>query len=107
MARLGAITKRNIFVVLRHGKKCVERYCAPVNNRIDNYSQSPLPILMTDNFLKEELVTVGELSDVWSQIVPKCLYVGGIGIPDIWWSVHYLQERSRSGANLVRKYWPG
>ena len=34
--------------------------------------------------------SVGELSQVCSQIVLKCLYLAGIGRPDILWSVNKL-----------------
>ena len=39
---------------------------------------------------KEELESVGELSEVYSQIVWKCLYLARIGRPDILWSVNKL-----------------
>ena len=38
----------------------------------------------------EELKSVGQLSDVSSQIVLKCLYLARFGRPDILWSVHRL-----------------
>ena len=37
---------------------------------------------------KEELKSVGELSNVCSQIVLKCLFLARIGRPDILWSVN-------------------
>ena len=39
-------------------------------------------------FKQEELESIGELSEVCSQIVLKCLYLGRIGRPDILWSVN-------------------
>ena len=39
---------------------------------------------------KKELESVGELSEVCSQIVLKCLYLARIGKPDIPWSVNKL-----------------
>ena len=39
---------------------------------------------------EEEMKSVGELSQVCSQIVPKCLYLARIGRPDILWSVNKL-----------------
>ena len=39
---------------------------------------------------KEELESVGELSEVCSQLVLKCLYLARIGRPDILWSVNKL-----------------
>ena len=41
-------------------------------------------------FKKEELESVGELSEVCSQTVLKCLYLARIGRPDILWSVNKL-----------------
>ena len=48
------------------------------------------PCLDDRNFKKEEFGTVGELSDVCSQIVLNCLYVARISGPDILWSVKHL-----------------
>ena len=42
------------------------------------------------HFREEELKPVGELSQVSSQIVLKCLYLARIGRPDILWSVNKL-----------------
>ena len=49
-----------------------------------------IPCFDDHNYKKEELDTVGELSDVCSQIVLKCLYQARIGTPDILWSVNKL-----------------
>ena len=40
--------------------------------------------------MKEEHESVGELSDVCSQIVLKCQYAAPVGRPDILWSVNKL-----------------
>ena len=45
---------------------------------------------MTIHFKEEEMKSVGELSNVCSQIVLKCLYLARIGRPDILWSVNKL-----------------
>ena len=42
------------------------------------------------SFAQEELESVGELSQVCSQTVLKCLYLARIGKPDILWSVNKL-----------------
>ena len=42
-------------------------------------------------FKQEELESVGELSEVCSHIVLKCLYLARIGRPDILWSVNKSQ----------------
>ena len=41
-----------------------------------------------DHSKEEEMKSVGELSQVCSQIVLKCLYLARIGRPDILWSVN-------------------
>ena len=40
------------------------------------------------HFKEEEMKSVGELSQVWSQIVLKCLYLARIGRLDFPWSVN-------------------
>ena len=45
---------------------------------------------MTTTVKEEEMKSVGELSQVCSQIVLKCLYLARIGRPDILWSVNKL-----------------
>ena len=45
---------------------------------------------MTTISRKNKLISVGELSKVFSQIVLKSLYVAGIGRPNILWSVNKL-----------------
>ena len=43
-----------------------------------------------DHHFKEEMKSVGEFSQVCSQIVLNCLYLARIGRPDIPWSVNKL-----------------
>ena len=43
---------------------------------------------MYHHFKEEAMKSVGELSQVCSQIVLKCLYLARIGRPDILWSVN-------------------
>ena len=50
--------------------------------------KSQLPAWMIT--FKEELESVGELSNVCSQLVLKCLYLSRIGRFDTLWSVHKL-----------------
>ena len=61
--------------------------------------QSLNPCLDDHHFKKEELETVGELSDVCSQKVLKCLYLARIGRPDILWSANKL---ARAGTKWTR-----
>ena len=48
--------------------------------------------MTTPHFKEEEMKSVGELSQVCSQIVLKCLYLARIGRPDILWSVNKLAQ---------------
>ena len=48
------------------------------------------PCLDDCNFKKEELESVGEMSNVCTEIVLKCLYLVRIGGKDILWSVNKL-----------------
>ena len=66
-------------------KKCVERCCELANKKTEQLKTVSKPGLVNHNFKKEELETVGELSDVCSQIVLKCFYLARIGRLDIFW----------------------
>ena len=72
-----------------HAKKCVERYCELANKTTQQLYKAPTPCIDDHNF-KEELKSVGELSQVCSQCVLKCLYLAPNGRPDILWSVNKL-----------------
>ena len=52
--------------------------------------QSTTPCIDDHHFKEEELKSVGELSNVCSQNVLKCLYLTRFGRPDILWSVNKL-----------------
>ena len=72
-----------------HAKKCVERYCELANKTTQQlYKVSPC--IDDHHFKEEEMKSVGELSQVCSQIVLKCLFLARIGRPDILWSVNKL-----------------
>ena len=73
-----------------HAKKCVERCCELANKNTAQMYNVSAPCLYDRNFKEEELVTVGELSIVCSQIIIKCLYLARIGRPDILGSVNEL-----------------
>ena len=72
-----------------HAKKCMERYCELANKTTQQLYKVSTP-LIDDHHFKEEMKSVGELSQVCSQIVLKCLYLARIGRPDIRWSVNKL-----------------
>ena len=73
-----------------HAQKCVERFCELANKIVEQLYKVPNPCLDDNQFMQEELESVGELSEVCSQIVLKCLYLARIGRPDILWSVNKL-----------------
>ena len=71
-----------------HAKKCVERYCELSNKTTEQLYTVSTPCFDDHQFKEGELKSVGQLSDVCSQIVLKCLYLARIGRPDILWSVN-------------------
>ena len=60
------------------------------NKKIEQLYKVSRPCLDDHQFKLEELESVGELSEVCSQIVLKCLYVARIGRLDILWSMNKL-----------------
>ena len=70
----------------------MERYCELANKTTQQLYKVSTPCIddHLSHFKKEELKSVGELSQVYSQIVVKCLYLARIGRPDILWSVNKL-----------------
>ena len=80
-----------------HAKKCVERYCELANKTTQQLYKVSTPCIDDHHFKEEEIKSVGELSQVCSQIVLKCMYLPRIGGPDILWSVNKL-------ARLITKW---
>ena len=72
-----------------HAQKCVERYCE-LAKKVEQHYKVSHPCLDDHQFKKEELESVGELSEVCSQIVLKCLYMARFGRLDILFSVNKL-----------------
>ena len=64
---------------------CVERNCELANKTADDFHTASMLCLYDHQFKKEELGTVGEMSEVCSQIVLTCLYLGRIDRQDILW----------------------
>ena len=56
---------------------------------------------------KEELKNTGELAQVSSHIVLKCLNLARIRRPGILWSVKDWQDLSQNGHTLVTHDWHG
>ena len=73
-----------------HAKKCVERYCELVNKTTQQLYKVSTPCIDENRFKEEEMKSVGELSQVCSQIVLKCYFLTRIGRPDFLWSVNKL-----------------
>ena len=76
-----------------HAKKCVERYCELANKTTQQLYKVSTPCIDDHHFKEEEMISVGELSQVCSQNVLKCSFLARIGRPDILWSVN---KRARS-----------
>ena len=72
-----------------HAKKCKERCCELANTTPQQLYKVATPCI-DDHQFKEEMKSVGELSQVCSHIVLNCLYLARIGRPDILWSVNKL-----------------
>ena len=91
--RMGQTSRKHFSVVLRHGRtcsKCVERYCELANKKTEQLFKVSNPCLDDHQIKKEELEHRGEMSEVCSHIVLKCLYLARIDRADILWSVNNL-----------------
>ena len=73
-----------------NAKKCVVRHCELANKNIEQFFKVSTFCVDDHQFVQEELEKVGELPNVGSQIVLKCLYLARIGRLDILWSVNKL-----------------
>ena len=73
-----------------HAKKCVERYCESANKTTQQLYKAPTSRTDDHHFKEEEMKSVGELSQVCSQILLECLNLARIGRPDILWSGNKL-----------------
>ena len=73
-----------------HAKKCVERYCELANKTTQQLYKVCTTCIDDHHFKEEEMKSVGELSQVCSQIVLKCFSWHGLEGPDILWSVNKL-----------------
>ena len=81
---------RGLMTWLVIAKKCVERYCELANKTTQQLYKVSTPCIDDHHFKEEEMKSVGELSQVCSQIVLKCFFLARIGRPDILWSVNNL-----------------
>ena len=92
-----------------HVRKCVERYCELANKKAEQlFIRFPvLAWTITKKRKKEKLKNTGELAQVCSHIVLKCLYLARICRPDILWSGKDWQDLSQNGHTLVTHDWHG
>ena len=65
-------------------------FCELANRTTDKLHNVSTPCLDDHQLKNEDLETMGELSEVCSRIVLKCLYLALIGRPDILWTVNHL-----------------
>ena len=78
-------------MVLWYGRLCkkrVERCCELANKTTQQLYKISTPCIDDHHFKEEEMKSVGELSQVCSQIDLKCWYLARIGRHDILWSVN-------------------
>ena len=71
-------------------RKSALRDCQVANKKTEQLHKVSSPCLDDHHFKKEELESVGELSEVCSQIVLKCMYLARNGGLDTPWSVNKL-----------------
>ena len=79
-----------------HSKKCVERYCELANLTTQHFYKVSIPCIDDHHTKEEEMKADGELSQVCSQIVLKCLYLARIGRPDILWSARSITKWTKA-----------
>ena len=72
-----------------HAQKCVEKCCELANKKTKQLYKVSSPCLDVQ-IKKEEPESIGELSQVCTQIVLTCLELARIGRSDILWSVDNL-----------------
>ena len=86
-----------------HAKKCVERYCELANKTTQQHYKVSIPCIDDHHFKEEEMKSVGEMSQVCSQIVLKCSYLARIGRPDILCSLIKLARSTTKWTNACDK----
>ena len=73
--------------------------------RVNNERTNATPCMDDHQFKEEENESVGEMSTVCSQIVPKCQYLARIGRPDILLSVNKLARAVATWTKACAKRW--
>ena len=69
-------------------RSVLKLYCELAIKTIEQLYKVSTPCIDDHQFKEEDLKSVGDLSEVCSQIVLKCLYLARTGRPDILWSVN-------------------
>ena len=87
-----------------HAPKCVERHSELADKNIDQLCEVSTLCIDDHQFEPEELEAVGEVSQVCSQIVLKCLLLDAYR--QTWRLETNWKEQSRNVQNLVTSAWP-
>ena len=94
ITRMGHTALKNFSMVLRHGRTCSKM--RGTTFRIGKQEDGATILSFSSLFGRsEEWESKGELSEVCSHIVLKCLYLARDGRPDILWSVNKLTRSNR------------
>ena len=88
-----------------HAQKCVRRYCELANKKTEQLYKVSTLCLDGRQIRKEELESVGELSEVCSQIVLNCLYPARNGRSHILWSVNKLARSVTKWTQACDRRW--
>ena len=75
-----------------HAHECVERFCELAQKSINQLHKVSTP---NQQIKVEDMESVGELSERWSQTVLKCLHIARIGRLDLLWTVCNLARSVR------------
>ena len=87
-----------------HAKKCVERHFELANWTTQQFCKLSTPCIDGLHFKEEEeIISVGLLSQICSQIVLKCLYLTRIGKPDFLWSENIFARSITKWTNACDK----
>ena len=101
--KLGANISSLSYDMEGHAKKCVERYCELANKTTQQLYKVATPCIDDHQFKEKEMVSVGELSKVCSQIVfflIACIWGASVDLIFYGLSTNFL-VLSQSGPVLV------
>ena len=98
-----SLTQKLSYDMEGHARKCVERYCELANTKTEQLYKVSSLYLDDHQVKKEELESVGELSDVCSQMVLKSLYLARMGVDQT--SLRTVNKLARSVTKMDRCLW--